>query len=274
MSTSALQDRHAAFRRLHESGCFVLPNPWDIGSARALEKLGFKALATTSSGHAWSCGQPDGAMSREQVLAHIRMLVQATQLPVNADFESGFGRDPEGVHESVLMAVDTGASGISIEDSTSDAEQPLRSIEESVARLKAARRAIESTGSGVLLIGRAENFFVGRPDLDDTVARIRAYADAGADCLYAPGIKTPAQIEAIVAAAGGKPVNLLIGSPTDMTLQDAEALGVRRISVGGGLARSAWSGFLDASRALVERGDFSALAGSPSGAQMNGMFGD
>lgn len=274
MNNGSLQERRTAFRKLHENGCFVLPNPWDAGGAMALAKLGFKALATTSSGYAWSCGAPDGALSREQVLEHIRTLVQATHLPVNADFESGFGRDPDEVHESVRMAVDAGASGISIEDSTGDPRHPLRSIEESVARLKAAREAIDSTGGGVMLIGRAENFFVGRPDLEDAAARIRAYAEAGADCLYAPGIKTPEQIRAIVTASGGKPVNLLIGSPTDMTVQDAADLGVRRISVGGGLARSAWAGFLDASRAIIERGDFSSLTSSPSGAELNRMFGD
>lgn len=274
MNRLSIQARRVAFRALHGSGCFVLPNPWDAGGAKLLARLGFKALASTSSGYAWSCGRPDGAMSREQVLAHIRMLVEATDLPVNADFESGFGDDVAEVHESVLMAVDTGAAGISIEDATGDPAQPLRSMEDSVARLQAARAAIDASGTGTLLIGRAENFFAGRPDLDDTVMRIRAYAQAGADCLYAPGIRTEVQVRAVVEAAAGKPVNLLIGAATDMTVEDAARLGVRRISVGGALARSAWSGFMEASKAIVEHGSFAALAASPTGAELNGLFGD
>jgi len=272
VKSTQLEARHHQFRKLHESGCFLLPNPWDAGTAVALAKQGYKALATTSSGHAWSNGLPDGAMSREQILEHIRTLVQATALPVNADFENGFGSTASEVRESVLMALDTGLSGISIEDSTGDTDNPLMPLQESVERLRAAREAIDSVSSQVLLIGRAENFFVGRPDLEDTVRRIRAYADAGADCLYAPGIKTEQEIKAVVQAANGRPVNLLIGGPSEMTLQKAQALGIRRISVGGGLARAAWAGFLAASHAMLAEGDFRKLHASPTGAELNTLF--
>lgn len=273
MGRRSIGERRRAFRALHKSGCFVLPNPWDAGSAVALAGLGFKALASTSAGHAWSCGAADGTLDRAQVLAHVRMLVDATDLPVNADFGSGFGDDADAVHESVLMAVATGAAGISIEDASGDPAQPLRSIEDSVARLRAARAAIDASGGDTLLIGRAENFFVGHGDLDDTVMRLRAYAEAGADCLYAPGIRTPAQIAAVVQAAGGKPVNLLIGSPTGMSVDDAARLGVRRISLGGALARSAWAGFLQAAAAIAGQGRFTALAATPTGADLERMLG-
>jgi 2-methylisocitrate lyase-like PEP mutase family enzyme len=266
------EEKRAAFRALHARGCFVLPNPWDIGSARMLQGLGFKALATTSSGHAWSSGQPDGAASRAMVLAHLRDMVAATDLPLNADFESGFAADPEGVAESVRMAVATGVAGISIEDSTGDAGRPVRELGDAVARLRAARAAIDETGGDTLLIGRAENFFLGRPDLDDTLARLRAYAEAGADCLYAPGIRTQAQISAVVAAVAPKPVNLLIGSASELTLQDVAAMGVRRISVGGALARAAWGGFLRAARAIAEHGRFDGFADATPGSELNAFF--
>ena len=271
MTTSA-REKRATFRALHTHGCFVLPNPWDIGTARMLQGLGFKALATTSAGYAWSVGRPDGAISRDMVLAHMRTIVDATELPVNADFESGFAADPEGVAESVRMAVATGVAGISIEDSTGDANNPLRDVNDAVARLRAARAAIDESGGDTLLVGRAENFFVGRPDLDDTITRIKAYAEAGADCLYAPGIRTREQIAAIGAAAAPKPVNLLIGSTTEFTVQDIAAMGVRRISVGGALARAAWGGFLRAARAIAETGSFDGFAGTPSGKELNTFF--
>lgn len=272
MTNQALQARRAAFRALHERGCFVLPNPWDVGSAVALAGLGFKALATTSSGHAWSCGQADGAMSRDQVLAHLRMLAGATDLPLNADFEDGFGVDPDAVHESVRMVLDTGLAGLSIEDASGDPRQPLRTLDDAVARLRAARAAIDRHAPDVMLVARAENFFVGRPDLDDTVTRLRAYANAGADVLYAPGIRTPDQVRAVLAAANGLPVNLLLGAPGSMPVSEAAALGVRRISLGGSLARSAWAGFLEASRAIIEQGAFDAVATAPTGAQLNALF--
>lgn len=270
--TPTTEQKRATFHALHRQGCFVLPNPWDAGSARMLQGLGFKALASTSSGHAWSLGWPDGAISRDMTLEHLRTLVAATDLPVNADFESGFGIDPQAVAESVRMAVDTGVAGLSIEDSTGDAANPLRSIEEAVARLRAARAAIDETGGGTLLVGRAENFIVGRPDLDDTIARLKAYSEAGADCLYAPGIRSAEQIRAVVAAVAPKPVNLLIGAASEWSLQDAEAMGVRRISVGGALARAAWGGFLRAARSIAETGRFDEFAQATPGTELNGFF--
>lgn len=272
MTMNALAQRRADFRALHTQGCFVIPNPWDVGSAVALAAQGFKALATTSSGHAWSCGRPDGAMSRDEVVAHIRLLAGATDLPLNADFESGFGDTPAAVHESVRVVLDTGLAGLSIEDASGDVEHPLRSIDDAVARLRAARAAIDRYAPDVMLIGRAENFFVGRPDLQDTVTRIGAYAEAGADCLYAPGLSTVEQIRAVVAAAGGKPVNLLLGAPGSITVAEAAALGVRRISLGGSLARSAWGGFLQASRTILEQGTFEGIASTPTGRELNGLL--
>jgi 2-methylisocitrate lyase-like PEP mutase family enzyme len=271
-SPSNIAARRRAFRQLHESGCFVLPNPWDAGSARYLQSLGFKALATTSSGFAWSRAHADGAMARDAVLAHLRDLVAATDLPVNADFESGFAADAAGVAESVRLAVETGVAGLSIEDATGDAARPLYDLDTAVARLRAARAAIDAAGGDTLLVGRAENFLVGQPDLDATIARLRAYAEAGADCLYAPGIRTREQIAAVVAAVAPKPVNLLVGSASDLTLQDIAALGVRRVSVGGALARSAWGGFIRAARSIAEQGRFDAFADAASGQALNTLF--
>lgn len=270
--TRTAQQKRADFRALHTQGCFVIPNPWDAGSALALQSLGFKALATTSAGYAWSLGRPDGGITRDEALAHLRAMAAATDLPVNADFESGFAQDAAGVAESVRMAVATGVAGLSIEDSTGDAARPLRDIAEAVARLKAARAAIDESGGDTLLIGRAENFFVGRPDLEDTIARLKAYSEAGADCLYAPGIRTREQIAAVVAAVAPKPVNLLIGSDIGLTVADAAALGVRRISVGGALARAAWGGFLRAARAIADEGRFDAFAQAAPGGEINGLF--
>ncbi|MUL67858.1 2-methylisocitrate lyase [Mycobacterium sp. CBMA 234] len=267
-----IADKRAEFRALHEHGCFVMPNPWDIGSARFLEGLGFKALATTSSGFAWSQGHADGATARDRMLAHLRELVGATDLPVNADFENGFASDPQGIAESVLLAIETGVAGLSIEDSTGDAADPLFPIDVAVERLRAARQAIDASGADVLLVGRAENFFVGRPDLGDAVARLKAYADAGADCLYAPGIKTREQITAVVDAVAPKPVNLLVGWPSELTLQDIAALGVRRVSVGGALARAAWGATIRAARALAD-GRFDGFTDAASGAELNDIFG-
>lgn len=270
--TSTTAQKRAAFRALHASGCFVLPNPWDVGSARMLKVLGFKALATTSSGHAWSLGQSDGSISRDVVLAHLRAIVSATDLPVNADFEGGFAIDAEGVAENVRMAIATGVADISIEDSTGDASHPLRDIGDAVAIMRAARAAIDAAGGDTLLIGRAENFFVGRPDLDDTITRLKAYAEAGADCLYAPGIKTRAQIEAVVAAVAPLPVNLLVGSTSEFTMQDIAAMGVRRVSIGGAMARAAWGGFLRAASDLAQNGRFDAFADAAPGSELNSAF--
>ncbi|CAA9397593.1 MAG: Carboxyvinyl-carboxyphosphonate phosphorylmutase [uncultured Ramlibacter sp.] len=271
LSPQATSARRSAFRRLHESGCFVIPNPWDAGSARYLQQLGFKALATTSSGAAWRHAKADGQMSVEEVLVHLREMVDATDLPVNADFEAGFAPDAAGVARNVRLAIETGVAGLSIEDSTGDANQPLRDIASGVERMRAARRAIDEAGGDTLLVGRAENFIVGRPDLDDAIRRLKAYADAGADCLYAPGIKTREQITAVVAAVAPKPVNLLIGFATDLTLRDIEALGVRRVSVGGALARTAWGGFMRAAQAMASEGRFD-FAGAAAGTELNGLF--
>jgi 2-methylisocitrate lyase-like PEP mutase family enzyme len=270
--TRTVQEKRAAFRALHAQGCFVIPNPWDVGTAKMLQGLGFKALATTSSGRAWSLGQPDGATPRAAVLDYLRLMVDATDLPVNADFESGYASDPQGVAHSVRMAIDTGVAGISIEDSTGDPSDPLRPIDDAVARLRAARAAIDESRTGTLLIGRAENFFVGRPDLDDTLKRLQAYADAGADCLYAPGIRTREQIGAVVAAVKPKPVNLLVGSASEFSVPEIAAMGVRRISVGGALARAAWGGFLRAARGIAQNGRFDAFADATPGSELNKFF--
>lgn len=267
----SVQEKRAAFKALHERGCFIIPNPWDVGTARYLQSLGFKALASTSSGHDWSCGRPDGGLARGQVLEHLRALVQATDLPINADFESGFARDAQGVAESVRLAVDTGVAGLSIEDATHNPEAPLFPIGEAVTRLRAARRAIDESGGDTLLVGRAENFIVGQPDLDDTTARLTAYAQAGADCLYAPGIHTREQITAVVRAVAPKPVNLLVGAPGEFTLQDIAAMGVRRISVGGALARAAWAGVQRAAQGLLQ-GRFDGFADAMDYRALNRVF--
>ena len=248
-------DRVAAFRDLHSSGCFVMPNPWDVGSARALEQMGFKALATTSSGFAWTLGRADGQVKLHEVLEHLRLVVDAVALPVNADFEGGFAVDSEQVSANVKLAVTTGIAGLSVEDSTGNEVDPLFEFDLAVERVQAARRAIDESGTGVILTGRSEGFVVGRPDIDETIRRLRAYAEAGADCLYAPRIGTAEQVAAIIAAVSPKPVNLLINAPF-MTVTEAATLGVRRISVGGTLARTAWSGFLQAAQEIAEAGTF------------------
>ena len=264
--------RRRAFRQLHQSGCFVIPNPWDVGSARYLQRLGFKALATTSSGAAWRHGKADGQLSLDETLVHLRELVTATTLPVNADFEQGYASDAAAVARNVRLAVATGVAGLSIEDSTGDASTPLRDIADAVERMKAARAAIDATGGETLLVGRAENFVVGRPELNDAIRRLQAYAEAGADCLYAPGIKTREQIAAVVAAVAPKPVNLLIGFATDLTLGDIEALGVRRVSVGGAMARTAWGGFMRAAQTIATDGRFDGFAVAANGGELNALF--
>lgn len=263
--------RRAAFRQLHASGCFAIPNPWDAGSARYLAQRGFKALASTSSGAAWSQGCADGQMPLEAVLQHLRELVAATDLPVNADFEKGFADDLDGVARHVRHAIDTGVAGLSIEDSTGDAAHPLFDLPTGVARMRAARAAIDASGQDVMLIGRAENFFAGHPDLNDAIRRLKAYAEAGADCLYAPGLTTREQIAAVVAAVAPKPVNVLYSAPGALTLADLAALGVRRVSVGGGLARAAWGGFQRAADALAE-GRFDGFEGAAPGRELNQLM--
>jgi len=270
----SIADKRRAFRKMHAAGCFVIPNPWDPGSARYLQSLGFKALATTSSGFAWSRARPDNGITRDAALAHLRDMVSATELPVNADFEGGFATDAAGVAESVRLAVETGVAGLSIEDSTGDPAAPLYELGVAVERMRAARRAIDKAGGDTLLVGRAECFLAGRPDLLETIARLRAYADAGADCLYAPGIRTRDEITAVVAAVAPKPVNLLVGSPSGLTMREIAGLGVRRVSVGGALARSAWGGLMRAAKLIAEEGRFDGLASAASGAELNALFRD
>jgi len=271
---ATVAEKRAAFRKLHAGGCFVIPNPWDIGTTRYLQHIGFKALATTSAGFAFSRGLPDAAVSRDDMLAHIAEIVAATYLPVNADFEGGYAQAPEGVAESVRLCVETGVAGLSIEDSTGDKNEPLYDLDLAVARMKAARAAIDKAGGDVLLTGRAECFLVGRPDLDETVWRLKAYSAAGADCLYAPGIRTPEQIAAVVKAAAPKPVNVLMPGALGITVADLEALGVRRISVGGTLARVAWGAFIRATKEIASDGRFDAFKEAAAHAEINGFFRD
>lgn len=260
---NAQDDRVRTFHELHASGCFVMPNPWDVGSARVLEQLGFPALATTSAGLAWTLGRADGHITLDDTLAHLAAVAGAVAVPVNADFEGGYAVDPEQVGAHVRLAVGTGIAGLSIEDSTGDAAEPLHAFDLAVDRVRAAREAIDASGTGVLLTARSEGFVVGRPDLDETVRRLRAFADAGADCLYAPRLGTVEEIQAVLAAAAPKPVNLLINAPF-LTVAEAAALGVRRISVGGTLARTAWAGFLEVAREIADEGTFTGFAGLPN----------
>jgi 2-methylisocitrate lyase-like PEP mutase family enzyme len=262
-------DKRATFRRLHEAGCFVIPNPWDVGSTIYLQGMGFKALATTSAGFAWSRGAADGRITRDMALAHFADISAAADVPVNADFEGGFADAPEDVAESVRLCVATGVSGLSIEDFTGDRANPLYDFDLAVARVKASRAAIDKTGSDVLLTGRSEGFIRGKPDLDETIRRLEAYSAAGADCLYAPGISTREQISAVVKAVAPKPVNLLMGTPSDLTVKDITELGVRRISVGGSLARSAWGGFMRAAKRIMDEGSFNGFADAAPGAEIN-----
>jgi 2-methylisocitrate lyase-like PEP mutase family enzyme len=262
-------DPITVFHRLHSSGCFVMPNPWDVGSARALEQMGFKALATTSAGLAWSLGRADNEVTLEQALEHLRVVVDAVAVPVNADFEGGFAVDPNQMAANVKRAADTGIAGLSIEDSSGDDAHPLFEFELAVARVGAARRAIDESGTGIVLTGRSEGFVVGRPDIEETIRRLRAYAEAGADCLYAPRLTTLEEVAAIVEAVSPKPVNLLINAPFT-TVTEAAELGVRRISVGGTLARTAWGGFLEAAREIAEEGTFSRFEQLPN---VDALFG-
>jgi 2-methylisocitrate lyase-like PEP mutase family enzyme len=255
-------DRIAAFHSLHSSGCFVMANPWDVGSARVLEQMGFKALATTSAGFAWTLGLADNQTTLEATLEHLRDIVNAVQVPVNADFQGGFAVDPPQVAENVKLAADTGVAGLSIEDSSGDDADPLFEFDLAVERVAAARRAIDESGTGVLLTGRSEGFVCGRPDIDETIRRLRAYSEAGADCLYAPRIDKLEHVQAIVSAVAPKPVNLLINAPFT-TVAEAAQLGVRRVSVGGTLARTAWGGFLKASAEIAESGTFTRFEGLP-----------
>ncbi len=264
-------DKRATFRKMHQSGCFVLPNPFDVGSARALQRLGFKAIASTSAGFAWTIGKADNRVTVDEVCDHLSALCAAVDLPVNADFEGGFAHEAEKVAANVARGVKTGVAGLSIEDSTGDAAKPLYERALAIARIKAARAAIDADNSGVLLTGRCEGFLVGQADLDMVIDRLKAYSQAGADCLYAPGIRTKEQIAAVVKAVHPKPVNLLIGA-SGLSVAEANDLGVRRISVGGSLARTAWAGFMRAAREMAEKGTFTELGSGYSGGELNKMF--
>ncbi len=268
---TSLAERCRVFRQLHHSGCFVIPNPWDVGSARLLVQLAFPALATTSSGFAWSLGRADNQVSLEEALAHFRAVAGRVEVPVNADFEGGFAIEPAGVAANVAAATATGIAGLSIEDSTGDPARPLFDFALAVERIEAARQAIDESDTEILLTGRSEGFIVGRPDLAETIRRLTAYAEAGADCLYAPGLRAEADIAAVVEAVAPHPVNVLVGSDFTTVARLAE-LGVRRISVGGALARTAWTGFLEAAREIAERGTFTGLARAVPFAEIDGAF--
>ena len=265
-------DKCQTFQRLHASGCFVLPNPWDAGSARYLQHLGFAALASTSAGESWAQGLPDNGLQLDQVLAHLRDIVGATPLPVNADFGNGWASDAAGVARSVQQALATGIAGLSIEDTTGDAAQPLFALDTALSRLRAARAAIDQAGSTALLVGRADGRLVGQPDLAGLIQRLQAYAAAGADVLYAPGLRTADEIRAVVQAVAPKPVNLLMGWAGGLTVADIAALGVRRISVGGALARCAWGGFVQAATRLAEQGRFDGFAQALPGSTLDTLF--
>ncbi len=267
-----IAEKRKGFRALHERGCFVIPNPWDIGSARYLQGLGFKALATTSSGFAFSQASPDGGMSLDAVLVHSREMAEASDLPVNVDFEYGFARDLAGVTENFRRCVDTGVAGISIEDATGNKTDPLFPLDDAVARVRAARKAIDDSQQDVMLVGRAEGFLAGRPDLDDVVKRLKAYSAAGADILYAPLIKTREQIEAVVKAVAPKPVNFLNSANFGFSVGDLAAMGIRRISVGGTLARVAWTAFVKSAKEIAENGTFKSFEGTLPNADLNAFF--
>jgi len=267
----SISDKRAQFRKLHDSGCFVLPNPWDVGSALLLQGMGFKALASTSSGFAWTTGRRDNSVTCDDVVAHLKTLCDAIDVPINADFEAGFAHDPKGVAANVARGVATGVAGLSIEDSTGDPSAPLYEVKLAVERMRAARKAIDENGGDVLLVGRCEGFLVGQPNLDATIARLIAYAEAGADCLYAPGIRTKKEIATVVKALAPKPVNVLIAQP-GLTVPEIADLGVRRISIGGALARTAWGAFLRAAREIADSGSFNGLAQGVPHAEINGLF--
>jgi 2-methylisocitrate lyase-like PEP mutase family enzyme len=265
-------DKRTAFKKLHESGCFIIPNPFDIGSAKALQHLGFKAMASTSAGFAWTIGKADNRVTVDDVCNHLTAICAAVDIPVNADFEDGFAHEPDKVAVNVGRAVKSGVAGLSIEDFTGDAAKPLFDRTLAVERIKAARQAIDADKSGVLLTGRCEAFLRGVKDMDLVIDRLNAYAEAGADCLYAPGISTNEEISTVVKAVAPKPVNLLIGA-SKLSLKEAEALGVRRISVGGSLARTAWAGFMRSAKEMADKGAFTELASGYPGGELNKMFG-
>ena len=272
MSNSSTAEKRRIFRKLHETGCFVIPNPWNVGSARYLQGLGFPALATTSSGYAHSQGYADGALTLDAVLTHFRELAAATEVPLNADFEDGLADDLDGLAANVTRCVATGVAGLSIEDSPNDGSMPLYDLDTAVARVKTARAAIDRAGGGVVLTGRAEGLIRGVPDLGDVVRRLKAYAAAGADCLYAPGIKSRAEIEAVVKAVAPKPVNFLNSGAFGFTVDDLAAMGVRRISIGGSLARVAMHAFIRSATEIAKAGKFDSFAGLITNQELNKFF--
>ena len=270
----SISEKRQAFLRLHESGCFVIPNPFDVGTARYLQHLGFRALATTSAGFAFSRGLPDNSVPRDMMLAHIAEIVAAADIPVNADFEAGYAHDPNGVAESVRLCCETGVAGLSIEDSTGDASKPLYDLDQALERVRAARAAIDRAGGEVIFTARSEGFIRGRPDMEETVRRLKAYAQAGADCLYAPGLKTREEMKTVIEAVAPKPVNILMGTPSDVSVNDLAKLGARRISVGGSLARAAWGAFIRAAKEIAEAGTFNGFTDAAPGADLNQLFRD
>ena len=272
MTQPSAAEKRKTFRKLHETGCFVIPNPWNVGSARYLQSLGFPALATTSSGYAHAQGYADGALGSDAVLAHFRELAAATDVPLNADFEDGLADDLEGLSQNVTRCVATGVAGLSIEDSPNNSATPLYPVDVAVARVKAARGAIDRAGGDVIFTARAEGFIRGVPDLDDVIRRLRAFKDAGADCLYAPGIKTREQIEAVVRAVAPKPVNFLNSGAFGFTVEDLAGMGVRRISVGGSLARVAMHAFIRVATEIARDGKFDGFAGLISNPELNKFF--
>ena len=265
-----IAERRATFRQLHEKGCFALPNPWDIGTAKYLQHLGFKAIATTSAGFAFSRGLADGSVKRDEMIAHIGELVEATDIPVNADFENGYADEPNWCAENARLCAETGVAGLSIEDAADRKESPLYDIALAVERIHAVREALH--GTDVLLVGRAEGFLVGREKLDQVIKRLVKYSEAGADCLYAPGFKDRDSNKAIVEAVAPKPVNLLIGGPGGLTMRDAEEIGARRVSVGGAFARAGWGGFIRSARELMEQGTFDELKQGASYDDLQKLF--
>jgi len=271
-SRPSTADKRRTFRKLHEADCFVIPNPWSVGSARYLQGLGFKALATTSSGHAHSEGLPDGGQTIDDVLAHYAELAAATDVPLNADFENGFADDPDEVAANVTRCIATGVAGLSVEDSPNNATTPLYDSDLALKRVKAARAAIDKAGGDVVFTARTEGFIRGRPDLEETIRRLKAYADAGADCLYSPGIKTREQIEATVKAVAPKPVNFLNSGSFGFTVSDIAAMGARRISVGGSLARVAMHAFIKTARQIAEEGKFDGFADLIGNPELNKFF--
>jgi 2-methylisocitrate lyase-like PEP mutase family enzyme len=267
---ATIVQRRENFRALHQKGCFAIPNPWDIGSAKYLEHLGFKAIATTSAGFAFSRGLSDGAVKRDDMLGHIRELVEATDIPVNADFENGYADDPNWCAENARLCAETGVAGLSIEDAADRKESPIYDVNLAVERIHAVREALH--GTGVLLVGRAEGLLVGRENIDQVIKRLVAYSEAGAECLYAPGPTERAHLRAIVDAVAPKPVNILIGGPGGLTMRDAAELGARRVSVGGAFARAAWGGFIRSAKELIEEGTFDELAKATPYAELQKLF--